>query len=1048
MLLTTRAIKKISTAKTFDNIRIFLPNVWECRLTNFHKDHFITNDNDNFNNVKFIPQSLLTQLTFSKSKQFDYSSIHFKLKMANTRYSVDYARLGTSKCKRCKQGIEKKSPRIAKLVPNPFSDDGSDMKQYHHINCIFESFLKARANTKKIECTTDLEGYSDMEDQEKDIIKKHIEELCIKLSAKSPGKKKVVQAKLTSDMKVVSPTKKAAASSTGSSSRGPSSSSALASSSGAPPSSSNSSSESNYGSGGKDHPDNSFREFRKLCAKIADESSYLGKTKLVSDYLKNGSTGNGFQGNTYLLLKLLLPGVVKQVYHINSKQIAKLFSQILGTNLEEMVEDLDQGDPSETVRKFFVQSPCVTPSNKSILTLQGVDEALNKMANLTRELDQQRELTRITNCCTANDLKMYIRLIMHDVRINAGAKHILEGLAPNAHEAFKASRNLKDLVERVQRNKLASNGVPGMTKKLSVEASLMTPVLPMLAEACRSVEQAFKKCPNGIYAEIKYDGERVQVHKSGDTFQYFSRSLKQVLPHKVAHIKDYLPQACPHGDSIIVDSEILLVDNNNHILPFGTLGVHKKSAFKDATVCLFIFDCLYFNGQSLMEKPLQERRKFLKRNITPIPGRIMFSEMHELTKHEQLAGLLTEVFQEGLEGLVLKDSQSKYEPGMRHWLKVKKDYLNEGAMADSADLILLGGYYGTGNKGGIMSVFLLGVYDQHADRFLTVTKCGGIDDKMLEKLNKELPMVKISKDMSRVPKWLRVHKNLVPDFVVKDPKASPVWEIIGAEFSQSETHTGGGISIRFPRVTRMRDDKDWKSATSLNQLRELYKTSKDTSDIPTLMKTKKDEGGRLKSRMKRGKDDESAGSSGRSTPVSKPTAQEKTPKKGTPVKVESGTAKKGTPVKVESATPKKGTPVKEEEATSKKNTPIKAEKLTPKKDTLSKEENKTSKKTQNKRHMSGTPSDAPSPKKGLLDVFTGVSVYIDASHPNIKLLRRYIVAYNGDVVDEYTKSNATHHVTEDSKQNDSSLKCVSEKWIWECIRKRRLIDEDTALPTL
>lgn len=54
------------------------------------------------------------------------------------------------------------------------------------------------------------------------------------------------------------------------------------------------------------------------------------------------------------------------------------------------------------------------------------------------------------------------------------------------------------------------------------------------AEACKSIEYAMKKCPNGMYSEIKYDGERVQVHKSGNTFSYFSRSLKPVLPHKVS----------------------------------------------------------------------------------------------------------------------------------------------------------------------------------------------------------------------------------------------------------------------------------------------------------------------------------------------------------------------------------------------------------------------------------------------------------------------------------------------------------------------------------
>ena len=45
---------------------------------------------------------------------------------------------------------------------------------------------------------------------------------------------------------------------------------------------------------------------------------------------------------------------------------------------------------------------------------------------------------------------------------------------------------------------------------------------------------------------------------------------------------------------------------------------------------------------------------------------------------------------EGLEGLVLKDTKSTYEPGKRHWLKMKKDYLEEGTMADSADLNVLG----------------------------------------------------------------------------------------------------------------------------------------------------------------------------------------------------------------------------------------------------------------------------------------------------------------------------------------------------------------------
>ena len=60
-----------------------------------------------------------------------------------------------------------------------------------------------------------------------------------------------------------------------------------------------------------------------------------------------------------------------------------------------------------------------------------------------------------------------------------------------------------------------------------------------------------KKCPNGMYSEIKYDGERVQVHKKGNEFKYFSRSLKPVMPHKVSNSM-FRCDSIRCGDSIIL----------------------------------------------------------------------------------------------------------------------------------------------------------------------------------------------------------------------------------------------------------------------------------------------------------------------------------------------------------------------------------------------------------------------------------------------------------------------------------------------------------------
>lgn len=103
----------------------------------------------------------------------------------------------------------------------------------------------------------------------------------------------------------------------------------------------------------------------------------------------------------------------------------------------------------------------------------------------------------------------------------------------------------------------------------------------------------------------------------------------------------------------------------------------------------------------------------------------------------------------------------------------------------------------------------------------------------MDKLQKSIDMVAVKKNEANVklPDWLVISKTLIPDFVVKNPEKSPVWELTGAEFSKSDKHTADGISIRFPRVTKQRHDKSWKEATSLQRLKELFAVSKQKSDI-------------------------------------------------------------------------------------------------------------------------------------------------------------------------------------------------------------------------
>ena len=568
-----------------------------------------------------------------------------------------------------------------------------------------------------------------------------------------------------------------------------------------------------------------------MCASIADTPGYLDKSALVEKWFTKGTDQVKFQGDLHVWVRLLLPGVIKRVYNMQSKQMVKVFSRIFGTSEEEMIEDLEQGDVAETIGKFYERSKTLTPPKKSDLSVHHVDKFLDELAKVSKEEEQQYLLKKVTMKCTLNDLKMFIRIMKGDLRIQAGSKHILDGVHNDAYESFNTTRNIVAVIDKVLEVKTSSNP----KASLNLGASLMQPVQPMLAQACKSIDMAFQKCPNGMYSEIKYDGERVQLHKQGKEFKYFSRSLKPVMPHKVKHFAEYIPKAFPDGSDLILDAEVLMVDNKNgKPLPFGTLGVHKGSGFKDATPCLFVFDCMYYNGENLMEKPIKERRKLLEKHMVEVGNNVKFSELVHVTKKSQLAGMIKSVLDQGLEGLVLKDVKGTYEPGKRHWLKVKKDYLNEGAMADTADLVVLGGWFGTGQKGGLMSSFLLGCYDHLGDKWCTVTKCAmGFDDATLDRLQGELlpKFEKIKGDYDLVPGWFRINRQMVPDFIARDPKKCPVWEITGAEFSKAELHTAAGISIRFPRMTKMRPDKNWKTATSLKELQHLYNESKNNIDI-------------------------------------------------------------------------------------------------------------------------------------------------------------------------------------------------------------------------
>ncbi|XP_053605193.1 DNA ligase 3 [Plodia interpunctella] len=724
-----------------------------------------------------------------------------------TPFYVDRAKGGRASCKLCKINCPSGELRLAKVVASPYGEN-QQMKSWYHVSCFMNMLLKQRPATKRIDSIDDIGNWDTLSKDDQETLIKEINSMEKLYAEKNSGK---YTAKVIQNEHIVI---------------------------------TNSDSIDKKDSKEKDNiintDDNKFSTFCTICKNISKVDAYTDKTAIVNTFFRKGTDGESFKGDLGMWCKLLLPQISKRVYNLKSKQLIKLFSKIFGTDHDDMLTDLEQGDVAKTIKTFFLKSKYVQPSSESILTVHDVDNFLEGLSKFTREEEQIHHFKKIVNKCTENDIMMLMRLIKGDLRINAGPKHILEGVHPDAYNVYQTSRDLDIILDRVLSKGTGVKHKDATSDSFLAKIVLMTPVRPMLAEACKSVEMAMKKCPNGMFSEIKYDGERVQVHKKGDHFRYFSRALKPVMPHKISHFRDYLPKAFPEAVDLILDAEVLMVDvNTGKPLPFGTLGVHKQSEFKDAQVCLFVFDILYYNGKVLLDIPIRKRRELLEDHMSEVKNHVMLSEQKLIRKPADLAKMIAEVLQLGLEGLVLKDLESPYEPGKRHWLKVKKDYLFDGAMADTADLVVLGAWFGTGKKGGMMSVFLMGCYDARRKKWLTVTKVHtGHDDNTLDRLQKELSplMEKISQDYNRLPQWLECNKGMVPDFVAKDPKKQPVWEITGTEITKANIHTAGGISVRFPRVTRIRDDKNWETATNFEELQKLFKTSKEKTDVSLLNK--------------------------------------------------------------------------------------------------------------------------------------------------------------------------------------------------------------------
>ena len=531
-------------------------------------------------------------------------------------------------------------------------------------------------------------------------------------------------------------------------------------------------------------------DFARAGSAVGSTPATLEKTRVLAEYLRSLDDDDLRRAAVFMSGRAFSPSQ-RRTLGLGWSAVSKVVTSLSGRDEDELGRIFRKHSDIGDWAGEALEGRTVSES----VSLQEIEEALEAIRT-ARGASKAKPLEQLLRRLDPEAARFFIKIIAGELRIG-----LSEGLVEAAiAEAFGIP------ITQVKRVHLITGDIGETAVRCkhkqfdTTTLTLFQPVRFMLASPVEAPAEAFERMgATSVWTEEKYDGVRCQLHRQGERVELFSRDLKETT----SAFPELSESAPAIGHDVLFDGEVL-AHRDGRVLRFFELQrrlgrkIVSAALRQEVPVALVIFDLLWLDGRTLLDEPLETRRRLLEGLGLKHP--FLLARVEESTGPADLDRIFAETRARGNEGLMVKDPLSSYTPGRRGlaWLKLKRPLA-------TLDVVVTAVEWGHGKRKGVLSDYTFAVKYAATGRLFNVGKAyTGLTDAEIATMTKRFLEITIED---------HGHVRLV--------RPEVVLEVAFDSIQRSARHRSG-YALRFPRIVRIRDDKPVHEIDTVDRVAELY----------------------------------------------------------------------------------------------------------------------------------------------------------------------------------------------------------------------------------